>query len=135
MSKRRKLQIAFYVPGVLMALRVILTLWVLIINPLGMPMRFFQLIPLGAILVSAFTYFKLYRDSVPVISLILPSIIHFIMIYAFKRVLVIWPFGILLPVDIIFLVVKSLKSSMYPFDMDTNEENLEDVFDFLQDAE
>lgn len=137
LTKKKLMYVTYYAPGVITAVRVFVTLWFLVSNPLGMPLRFLQLIPVGVLLAFCFTYFKLYSDGVPVISLIAPTLVHFVLVYVFERVIVVLPFAVLLLLDILYLIVKSVKANMFPFDFDNDDdpEGLDDVEEFLSHAE
>ena len=121
----------FYAPGVIAAIRLAVTLLVFIANPARMPLRFLQVIPLCILGVSVFTYFKLYSDGDPVISLMVPTIMHILIIFVFKKQFVIVPFALLLVLDVGYLVVKGLKASMYPFEIEGDEDGT-DNFDDLE---
>lgn len=123
-SKTNRLKMIFYAPGVVAAIRLAVTLLVFIANPAKMPLRFLQVIPLCILGVSVFTYFKLYSDGDPVISLMVPTIMHILLIFAFKRQLVIIPFALLIILDICYLVVKGIKGSMYPFEVEGDEDDV-----------
>lgn len=127
-TKQRIMLFCYYLPGVVTAIRVAVTLWFLITNPMGLPLRFIQLVVIGAYIAFTFTYFKLYSDGVPVISIVTPSLVHAVIIYVFKREIVIAPFVALLLLDIAYLVTKSVKASLFPFDIDGNDKG--DEFDF-----
>lgn len=132
-AKRRLLYAVFWAPGVLALVRLAVTVWFFIQNPLGLPLRFFQLIPLIAVLVATFSYFKLYSDGVPVITVIAPTLLHAILIYVFQKRIIIIPFIVLVVIDGLFLGIKGLKSNMYPFDIegDDDEDDLLDLEDEL----
>ena len=127
-AKRRIMYACYYAPGVVAAVRVLLTLWFLISDPFGLPLRFFQVILLLAYSVTLFSYFKLYSDGVPVISLIAPTLVHAVVVFVFRRIIAVVPFAILLVLDILFLIIKSVKANMYPFDVDGEEDDSDLLF-------
>lgn len=137
MNKRKKMMIVYHLPGVIGIIRVLLTLYVFIFNGFGMPLRFFQLIPLIALAVALFMYYKMYSDGVPVITLITPTLLHAVVTYIFRRVLVIIPFLSVLVIDIAFIVCKSLKANLYPFDIEGADisDELMSVEGIIGDAE
>ena len=128
--------LSYYLPGVVSLIRVTVTLWFLVVNPFDLPLRVIQLVVLIAYLIFNFTYFKLYSDGIPVISIILPSLLHICIIFMFKRILVVKQFIILVAIDILYLITKSLKASMFPFVMDEDTEDSDfDLSDFTENAE
>lgn len=130
-SRIKLLKTMFYLPVAIAAVRCLLTLVILVGNPQNMSFRFFQIFPLGILLFSMFTYMKLYSDGDPVITLMLPTIIQFLAIFIFKRKLEIVPFILPLMLDIIFLVVKGIKATSFPFEIE-GEDSLEDDFQDLE---
>ena len=126
-SKQRIMLLSYYLPGVFSIIRVGITIWFLVSNPMNLPLRFIQVIIIGVYVVFNFTYFKLYSDGVPVISLIAPTLVHAILIFVFQRVVIIAPFVVLLLLDIAYLVVKSVKANLFPFDIDGMDDG--DEFD------
>lgn len=136
MSTKQKLMLfSYYLPGVFALIRVCVTIWFLVSNPLNLPLRFIQVFAIVVYAVFSFTYFKLYSDGVPVISLIAPSLVHAVVIFAFQRVVVVAPFVVLLLLDIAYLIVKSVKANLFPFDIDGDDEDEFDISEFTDDAE
>lgn len=132
-TKAKVMKTCYYMPGVFAAFRVAITLWFLISNPMDLPLRFMELIPLTFYIVYSFTYFRLYSDGVPVISIVAPVLLHAALIFAFKRVLVIAPFSVLLLLDVAYLIVKSVKANLYPFDIEGDDDD--DLSKFEEDEE
>lgn len=122
-TKRRILLGSYYLPGVVVLARLLFTLWILIWNPMKMPLPYIQLIPVGVLVVSCFGHFKLYRDAVPVISLMAPTILHIVIIFVFMRVLVIVPFLPVLVLDVLYLVVKAVKANLFPFYLEGDDDD------------
>lgn len=134
-TKRRILLGSYYLPGVVVLIRVFFTAWILIKNPMGLRLPFFQLIPLGVMLGSCFGHFKLYRDAVPVISLMVPTLLHAILIFVFLREVMILPFLPVFVPDILYLVVKAVKANLFPFYMEGDDEDeLTDIEDLINGA-
>ena len=134
LTKKRLLWMIFWAPGAVGARRIGLTVWFLVSNPLGMPLRFIQLVPLIALGVSLFMYYKLYQDGVPVISLIAPSLLHAVIIFVFQKIIVIPPFAVILILDIVYLALRGVKSNSYPFDIDEEQDELDAVMELLDEA-
>lgn len=116
---------SYYAPGIVAGLRVLITLWFLFWNPYGMELVGLQVIPLIILIVFTFLHFKMYRDSVPVISLLLPTLIQGVLVFVFKRTITLLPFVIVLALDAFYLVCKGLKATFFPFVLDG-----EDTTDF-----
>lgn len=132
MQKQKWMLGAYYAPGIIGLLRILLTIYYFIKNPLGMPLRYFQLIPCIAIGVALFSYYKLFTDGVPIITVIAPTMVHQVLIYIFSKRFVILPFIPIVLLDIIFLSVKGLKASMFPFDIDGDEDDMDRLFSDLE---
>lgn len=128
-SRIFRLKVFFYAPVVIALLRCLVTFIIFVMNPQNMSLRFLQIIPVGVLLFSLFTYLKLYSDGDPVISLLLPTILHFIVILVFKRSVEIIPFLVPLFFDGAYLVVKGIKASLYPFEIEGEEEEEDDFQD------
>lgn len=131
LSKRRKMRFVYLLPAFIAIIRVGITLWFLISNPLDLPLRFFQLIHLGIYAVSMFSFYRLYRDGVPILSLVAPTLVHAIVIFIFKKMIVIVPFAVLFTLDVVFLASKGIKANLYPFDIEGDS----DDEDFFEDEE
>lgn len=124
-----KLRVYYYAPVLIAVLRLIVTAIILAINPQNMSLRFFQVIPIGVLLATIFMYMKLYSDGDPVVSLLMPTIIQVICIFVFKKQVEIVPFIVPVFLDAVFLVVKGIKASCYPFEIE-GEEDEDDFQDF-----
>lgn len=120
-SKIALLRTMFWAPLVVALFRIVITVIIIVWNPQDMSFRYVQIIPALVLLVFSFMYFKLYHDGDPVISLLLPTILHFILILIFKRKVEIIPFIAPLAVDIVYLVVKGIKGSMFPFEFEGDD--------------
>lgn len=132
LNKRRFLYAIYWLPIGLAMLRVVVTMWFLIQNPLGLPLRFLQVIPMLSILIALFMYRKLFSDGVPVITVIAPTLLHAVLIYVFQKKIVLIPFIVLVLLDGIFLVAKGVKANMFPFDIEGEEE--EDDFSDMEET-
>ena len=129
MKLRMNLMVIFYVPVLVALLRILLTLAIFIWNTMEMPMRWLQIIPLGVLVCSIFLYLKLYSDGDPIISLLLPSIIHIVLASVFSSTIVILPFIPTLLIDAIYLTVKGVKASAFPFEIEGEDEGIDDYED------
>lgn len=128
MKNRRALLLTMYwLPIAIAAIRLILTVMVFIWNPMHLPLRFLQVIPLLVLGFSIFMYMKLYTDSDPIVTLIAPSIVHFLLIFAFRREIVLIPFAPLVFIDLVYLIVKGIKSTAFPFEVEGEEENMSEL--------
>lgn len=122
-SKRKLLLFMYYLPGIVLIIRIIFTVWTLYSNPLGLRFPYAQLIPLGAMMCSCFGHFKLYRDTVPVVTLIVPTLLQGVLIAVFTKTIMIVPFLPVFIPDILYLIVKSVKASLFPFYMEGEDDD------------
>lgn len=129
-SRVRLLQTAFYIPVIMGVLRLIITAIILVLNPQNLRLPFFQLIPAAVIVVTLFFYLKMYTDGIPIITLIVPDIVHFLIVLVFTGKVDIIPFVAPVASDILFLVVKGLKASMFPFEIEGKENDLDGFTEF-----
>lgn len=126
-TKRKLLMYMFYLPGIVFLIRAVFTVWTLGWNPLGLRLPYIQLIPLAVMGASCFGHFKLYRDAVPVISLIVPTLLHAVMVFVFTKTVMVVP---LLPVfapDVVYLIVKSVKANMFPFYIEGEDDDFPEL--------
>lgn len=126
-SKRNLLKFIFLLPGLIGGVRVGVTIWFMISNVMEMSLRFIQIIPMLSIMVTLFMYYKLFSDGVPIVTVLAPTILHVILIYLFRKEVEIIPFIPLIILDICYLGVKTLKGTMYPFDIDGDEEEFPEL--------
>ena len=126
-NKKRILLAAYWAPTVVAILRVLLTIYVLVWNPLELSLRFIQVICIIIYGVTIFTYMKLFSDGDPIVLLLFPSIAHFLLIFGFRRVIQVVPFLPLVITDIVFLFLKGMKSTLYPFEVEGDEEMMEEL--------
>lgn len=131
-NKKILLITMFWLPVVFAAIRALLTVSYFVWNPLGLPLRFLQIIPLLVLGFSIFMYLKLYTDADPIVTLLAPSIVHFLLIFAFKREIVLLPFAPLVFVDLAYLIVKGIKATAFPFEVEGEEEE-HDELDALEE--
>lgn len=137
MEKRvLKLKLMYYAPTAVALLRVLFTMWVFISNPQAMSLRFLQLIPFTVIICYTFMYHKLFSDGVPVITLLAPSILHFLFILVFLEVVQFKPFLVPIALDCVYLAIKSIKASSFPFVLEGAEDDkLEELLSEVEDAQ
>ena len=126
-SKRKKMLFCYYLPVIIALIRFIVTFVYFMWNPLNLSLRYLQVIVLLIYVAHIFMYLKLFDDGVPVISIIAPDLVHWIIIFVFMKEIQLLQIGILFAIDIIFLCTKGLKASYFPFDIDGDDE--EDLFD------
>lgn len=132
-SKIALLRTMFWAPLVIALFRILITIVILVWNPQDMSLRFIQIIPMLVLLIFSFMYFKLYHDGDPVISLLLPTILHFILILIFKRKVELIPFIAPFAIDILYLVVKGVKGTMFPFEFEGDD--VADALDAFSEGE
>lgn len=134
-SKRTILKGSYFLPGVVVLIRLGFTLWILIQNPMGLRLPYIQLFPLFVLLGSCFGHFKLYRDAVPVISLMVPTIVHAILIFVFTREIMIIQFLPVFIPDVLYLTVKAIKANLYPFYLEGEDaDEFVDIDDIVETA-
>lgn len=121
-SKVTLLRTMFYAPLCIALFRVLITVVILVWNPQDMPLRYIQLFPLMVVTVYSFLYFKLYNDGDPVITLMVPTILHFVLVWVLEKQIVWIPFLVPVLVDVLYLVVKGIKGSMFPFEFEGDDE-------------
>lgn len=121
----------YWLPVVVLVLRFLLTVVYFVSNPLQLPFRFVQIIPLIVLSIYGFMYLKLYMDNDPIALLIIPTVLHFLLIYLLRKTIVVMPFVPILIIDICFLTVKGLKAVSFPFEIEGEEED--DIY--LEDLE
>ena len=117
-SKILLLRTMFYLPIAISIARILLTIVIFVWNPQDMPLRFLQIIPMLVVASYCFLYLKLFNDSTPVISLLLPTIIHIALVSVFAGAVVIIPFILPICIDIIYIIVKGIKGSSFPFEVE-----------------
>ena len=130
MNKRKEMLAFYYLVGIVMLLAVCIRFTFLIWNPLGLWFRWLQIVPIVLYAVYAFMYFKLYSDSVPVITILSTTVVHGVLCYVFTKTVAWRPLLVLVSIDILYIVVASCKASWFPFVIDGEEED-EDTFDDL----
>ena len=124
MSTAKKMMLVFRLPMVAGAVRLLLTVIYLAYNPMQLPFRFIQIIPMVVLIINLFAYRKLFSDGDPVITLLLPTIIHFVLVVLLTKTVVIVPFVPLFAIDLVYLVVKGVKASRFPFVMEEEHDVL-----------
>lgn len=131
MKRKTSLMLAcFRAPKVVAWLRIIATFVVLIWNPFSLRFRYFQLIPFLVLVVNFILYCKLFSDAVPVITLFLPTIMHFAMLAVMYNTMNFVPFIPLFTLDVLYVVAKTVKASFFPFEVEgEDEENLDDIYE------
>ena len=92
---------------------------------MGMPYRFFQLVPTFAVAVYTYLYLKLFSDTVPVIPVLLPTILQFITAWVASGTMTWVPFVPVFIFDILYVFIKAVKANVYPFVIENEEEDSE----------
>ena len=129
-TRLRLMKLFWILPTICGIFRIMLTVICLFFNPFQMQFIAMQVIPLVILLSSLFSYLLLYRDTVPVITLLLPSIVQFILVLIFTRKVQILPYIVFCGLDFIYILIKSLKASLYPFEIENSSAQPDlDVFE------
>lgn len=102
---------------------------------MGLRLPYLQVIPVIVLISSCFGHFKLYRDAVPVISLLVPTILHAIIIFVFIREVMVLPFLPVFIPDILYLIAKAVKANLFPFYLEGDDgDELLDIDDIVDNA-
>lgn len=130
-SKQRLMLLVFKSVGFVGMVNVIIRFLIIVINPMQVPLIMIQLITELAYLVHLVTYFKFYKDSIPILTIIVPTLLHGVFSFLFKKTV---PWVTLLGflvLDCFYIVLVAYKASYYPFvyDGDDNMLDIEDESD------
>lgn len=132
MKKKSILLTLYYTPMGIAIIRIIMTIVVLTLpwQENEFRLKFIQIIPIVVLLSSCFRMYRLYVDAVPVVSLLLPTLLQFIISFILYKTVPIRQLIFLLIMDIFFLIAKVYKSGEIPFTMDGEEEDdFSDIID------
>lgn len=124
-----KIKLFHRLPVVIALLRIIATFAVFIWNPFELPFRFFQIIPIVVLAINLFLYLKMFKDSDPIVTLVLPTLVHFLFILVFRKTVVIKPFLPTAILDILYLTFKGIKATAFPFEIEGDEDEFKNFSD------
>lgn len=130
MTKRKEMLTFYYIVGFAIVLALCVRIIFIIFNPLGLWLRWFQIIPCLLYAAYAFMYFKLYMDTVPIISLLTTTLVHGVISYVFTKTVAWKALLVLVCVDVLYIGMCACKAAWFPFVTDKDDEE-EDLFDDL----
>lgn len=117
-NKIRMIKTVFWLPTLVACLRIAATMIVFIWNPTDMPLRFLQIIPFCGVIVYMFMYMFLYMDNLPIAVLIIPNTLHIALVSVLAEELVLSSFVPLVVLDILYIIVKTIKAVAFPFEIE-----------------
>ena len=117
-NKIRMMKFVYRAPTILEVFRSVVTMVIFVWNPTSIPLRFLQIVPLLSILVYAFMYRFLFLDSVPLVAVVLPNLIHIALVSFLSESFIITPFIPIVVIDTIYIIVKVIKSTAFPFEIE-----------------
>ena len=128
MISNRELRWVYHTPFLIGWFRVAMTILLIFWNFLHIPLVGMQLLSVCTYCVSIFQY-RMFKNDVPVISIILPLILHWALAGVLNKQVVIVGMIPLMVLDLLYLGVLMLKASKFPFviDGEEDEEMLEEV--------
>ena len=98
-----------------------------------MSFRYVQLIPLIFVCISLFSYAKLYHDSTPIFTVLLPTILQFAFVWVLNKRLEFVPFIPVFVVDIMLLTARGIKESYFPFEIEGEDDDSADLERFAEE--
>lgn len=122
MTKLRLLQIIQYLSLILGIFNILLLLYFIFFNPFNIKLVWILVIPIITFTYDLFTYYKLYQDNVPVITLFVPYLFHIGLSYLFYKQISWKGFLILIIASLIYMLYKMFKVSVYPLQKEGVEE-------------
>lgn len=122
MNRAKEMIAVYMLPAVAAIFRLIITLMMFALASDGFTLKYFQVIPLLVIAASCFRQYRLYRDGVPVISLLTPTIVQCILSAAFFKMVPVLQLVFIVLSDLCFLVAKAYKPTQVPFAIEGAEE-------------
>lgn len=114
----------YYVPTILGLIRILFTFVVLFSSRFYFRFAYLQIISAIFMAWSVFSHHKLYSDSVPLIRLALPHIMHIFFYYIFLEEIIIAPLIPFIVLDVLFLAIKVVKALLYPFAFEGDRDSL-----------
>ncbi len=122
MQKKKFMLFLHYLVGISLFCNLSMTVAYIAFNLFSVRFKLFLFISLIFYLWNIMSYYKLHSDSVPVITLLLPHIVHMVFEYFILHDLDWEAITILIILDIIFIIIKSYKASAFPFIKEIREE-------------
>lgn len=123
MTKKRFMLFVHYLVGISLLCNLGVTISFVAFDVLSVRFKVLLIISILFYLWNLISYYKLHSDSVPVVTLLLPHLIHiaaeyFILHHVDWKALL-----LLIALDILFIIIKSYKASAFPFVREIREES------------
>ena len=115
MNKKILLKTIYHIVGVTLGFNFVVTLIMLIFNPLKMSFSFLLFLQIIVIGYNLITYYNLYIDSVPIIPFFIIKVIILVIEYIFTKHVSVGAILILVLMDILVIISKMIKGFMFPF--------------------
>lgn len=131
MNTKTEMLAVYLLPAIVGFIRLVVTVMLIAVGAQVIPLRWIQILPLIVVGCSLFRMYRLYVDGIPVISMLVPSIIHGILCAVFFKRVPWVQLGILVGIDVLFLFAKGFKPTQIPFQIEGQEE--EDDFTDIVD--
>lgn len=114
MYKTKLLKFIHYFTFILGLINILLLLYFIFFNPFDVKLVWILVLPIAVFIYDLFSYYKLYKDNVPVITLVIPYILHIGLTYLFYKQISWKCFLILICSSIVYMLYKIFKVSLYP---------------------
>ena len=133
-SKQRLMLLVFKSVGFVGVVNMIIRFLIIIINPMSVPLITVQLITVVAYLVHLVTYFKFYKDSVPILTIMVPTLLHGVLSLLFTKTVPWFTLLGFLILDCFYIAIVAYKASYYPFVYDGDDDmmDIEDESDSVK---
>lgn len=122
MTKKKFMLFIHYLVGMSLLSNLAVTISFTAFDVLSVHFKFILIISIVFYLWNLLSYYKLHSDSVPVVTLLLPHIIHIALEYFILKQIDWKAILILIGLDILFIIIKSYKASAFPFTREIREE-------------
>lgn len=123
MTKKRFMLFIHYLVGVSLLCNLAVTISFVAFDVLSVHFKPILIISILFYLWNLLSYYKLHSDSVPVITLLLPHLIHIALEYFIIKQVDWKAILMLIVLDILFIIIKTYKVSAFPFTREIREES------------
>lgn len=122
MTKKRFMLFIHYLVGASLLCNLAVTISFVAFDVLSVHFKLLLIISIVFYLWNLISYYKLHSDSVPVVTLLLPHIIHIAAEYFILHSVDWKAILTLIGLDILFIIIKSYKASAFPYTREIREE-------------
>lgn len=122
-NKAHILLLFHWLPAVIAVIRIIVTAGYMWVWTGVMPLQFMQAFSFITYGVNLFVTYKLFFDSIPFATISMPTIIQVFIVYVFRNEVILSKLLPLLLIDAFYIGIKFIKTSFYPYELDTPEED------------